>query len=88
MMGKKTLVEGSRIREGTHTVPPPPASREFIKAHTLLGKYETPPLLDSFEKAGPEFMHNVWRGSSVLGETQAFIEWVFEDVVYLLDYLP
>lgn len=33
-------------------------------------------------------MHNVWRASSMLGETQAFIESVFENVVYLLDYLP
>lgn len=41
---KYPLVEGNRIREGTLMVPPPPASREFIQAHTLLGKYETPPL--------------------------------------------
>lgn len=33
-------------------------------------------------------MHNVWGGSSMLGETQAFIEWAFEEYVYLLDYLP
>lgn len=33
-------------------------------------------------------MHNVWGVSSMLGETQAFIEWVFEEHVYLLDYLP
>lgn len=26
-------------------------------------------------------------GSSTLGETQAFIEWAFEEYVYLLDYL-
>lgn len=33
-------------------------------------------------------MHNVWGGMSVLGATQAFIEWVFEVYVYLRDYLP